>query len=131
MATSQREFKQDSNLPTYRGYPRMDLYNYLSVHLDYKANLNGHINLLKEKTFELKRNLRILGKANFKVRTWILLWKAYILPHFAYSAIAANSAKAKTPMKNLCAMVRKNFKEFMGLKKTISNQLNQAHRLRF
>ncbi len=52
-----------------------------------------------------------------------MLWKAYVLPHFAYSAIAAKSAKAATPMKNLEKNVRMNFKKFMGLKKSTSNTL--------
>ena len=120
---SVRPFKPLEIFKEYRGYPLLNSYKYLGIHLDYKANLHEHIDKIVEKTDKLKRNLRILGKSNFKVKTWMLLWKAYILPHFAYSAIAAKSTKALGPLRKLTLKMRKNLKSFMGLKVTTSTEL--------
>ena len=120
---SKRVFQPREIYNQYRGYPLLDSYKYLGVHLDYRVNLKDHINKIVEKTDKLKRNLRILGKTNFKVKTWILLWKAYILPHFAYSAIAAKSSKFKGPLRTLTQKMRANLKKFMGLKASTQNEL--------
>ncbi len=58
---SKREFKPNEQNPDYRGYPKLDSYKYLGIHLDYKVNLEPHRKQLVEKTDRLtKKYIQIL-----------------------------------------------------------------------
>ena len=102
----------------------MIIYKYLGILIDFKLNLNEHLQRLKRTTQTLVYRFKRLGKKNWPMKTWIILFKMYIMPHFIYSSTAYEAIKEKNKTSHLRfnTLVRTTFKNFMGIKRSFPNE---------
>jgi hypothetical protein len=78
---SKRDFKPEK-CKSFFGYPCVDSYKYFKIIIDSRINLHLQLKKLATRSTALVNRLKIIYKKNWPLKTWIILYKLYVLPHF-------------------------------------------------
>lgn len=103
-------------------YPIVEKYKYLGVWLDEKLNPNTHIESYKQKVNYLISRFKIIPKNSVSPKFMINLWTLIIRPIFDY-AICFAKLKNQTSFKKYIAQELSSFKQLMGMRSTVSNEI--------
>jgi len=103
-------------------YPIVAEYKYLGTFLDQKLTPNPQINHIQKKTYFLRSKLSpILYNASLDFRK--NLWQTFVIPMYEFLLPIYFYEQSMTKREQIERMLRKSFKSYTGLKKTVETML--------
>jgi hypothetical protein len=105
-----------------RGYPIVSEYKYLGTWLNQKLTMDSQIKQIIKKTNFLREKLTpFLYTSSLDMRK--NLWQMFICPSYEFLLPLYSFEQAKTKRTKVETLVRKSFKSYTGLKKTVESSL--------
>jgi len=107
---------------SHRDYPIVGEYKYLGTWLSHKLDLEPQIQFINKKVNFMKHKLSpCLYNATLELRK--NLWQVFVLPLFEFTIPIYYYEKSITKKQRLESIIRKSFKSFTGLGKTVETKL--------
>ncbi len=106
----------------FEGYPIVDEYKYLGTWFNQKLTLSTQLQHILKNTYFIRNRLSpVLYNASLDLRK--NLWQVFVLPMYEFIIPLYCNEKAKTKRQLLEKLLRKSFKSYTGLKKTVDTNL--------
>ena len=107
---------------TFRDYPIVNKYKYLGTWLDPKLELKSQTQFIEKKVNFMKSKLGpCLYNSSLELRK--NLWQVFVVPLFEFALPIYYFEDAITKKQKMQGILRRSFKNFTGLGKTVDNQL--------
>lgn len=107
---------------TFLGYPVVEKYKYLGTWLNQKLTLDTHLTHIQQKTFFIRKRLSpTLYNASLDFRK--NLWQIFVAPLYEFVLPLFKYEQSKTKRERAETLLRKSFKSYTCLKKTVKTDL--------